>query len=556
MYKIETYGQSSQDLQSVIKKVAKQKDYLESQTFITAGGEEKCLLDVSYSSNHSKRYYARILNKVNTFTSISMAKGLVPVFLTITADGFFRRMINGDYREWTDDKKESYKRHIPNNSRSGFYLDYMDKKSLLTPKDVYKILSHQLHGFYKCNTLKKIKKNNQTYTSIRVTEPHKDGVPHFHILMYLPIEFVPSLYKDFRRYFPAPRNHKKLTYKNTKGKNKRNGDYITDMKIDIKGKKILTPMYETFGFQTNIISASGYILKYILKSFKNLIEDKEIDYLQSWYVHNRIPRIVTTHTLLSQDVYHKCSLYESDWHYLTDIKLHGDFEKDTLNDTFKIVDGNDRAIYYDNGFYMLTNNGKIISTYGTSKITVKKYRLRSMTFTSSKPCNHHLMHIYAIYVPPRPYSYYINTKYDDDTIFSFGSSDDFFIQAGVTHYEEPSSEVFSVKKMSNFYLYDSYNNFDFDLSSPVRYSFLHNELIDRGLLSKKYINPNDYKFDFRDENIISNFNVKQQKVKDINDDNLLFEFNHLKSLDIFENMTLMIRYALLFNEIEKRKIQT
>ena len=555
MSKLETYGQTHQDLLQVRKKVAKQKNYLESQTFLTEGGKEKCLLDVSYSANHSERYYARILNKINTFTSVSFSKGLVPVFLTVTADGFFRRMIKGDYREWTEQKREEYINHIPNNERHGHYLDYMDKHNNLTPKDVYKIISHQLHRFYKCETLRRIRKDENIYTSIRVTEPHKDGIPHFHILMYLPKEYIPSLYKDFRRFFPAPRNHKRLTYKNTKGKNKRNGDYITDMKIIKDGKNVLTPMYETFGFQINIISAAGYILKYILKSFRNLIEDKEIDYLQSWYVHNRIPRIITTHTLLSQDMYHKTSIFDDDWYYLTDIKLDGGLEKDTLNNYFKLTDSCGRSILYDDGFFMLTNQGKIISTYGTKKTFVKKYRLRGMTFTVKKPIGHSLMHLYAIYLPPKPYSYYINTKYDDGTIFSFGSVDDFFIQAGVTHYEESIDENFTISRMTDLALYDAYTNFDFDVDVPVRYAFLHNAMIDRGLISKKYINPSCYEFHFTEKIESKSLNLIQIKPSDMTNINLLAEFNQMKTMDIFKSLDLMNRYSRLFIEIDKRKLK-
>ncbi len=36
------------------------------------------------------------------------------------------------------------------------------------------------------------------------------------------------------------------------------------------------------GFQTNIRSAKGYILKYVSKTFIDLKEKKEIDFLQAW----------------------------------------------------------------------------------------------------------------------------------------------------------------------------------------------------------------------------------------------------------------------------------
>ncbi|MDQ7046764.1 MAG: replication endonuclease [Sulfurovum sp.] len=261
-----TYGLSNRDLLFAKRKIEKQKNYLESNKITGEEGVIKSFLDVSYSANLSQRYYPRILNKVDTFVSTSLNQGLVPIFLTVTADGFFRDMLKGDYSRWTEKTKEKYERHIPNNDRSGHYYDYMNNHNVLTPKDVYKIIGHQLHSFYKCETLRRIKKDGFTYTSIRVTEPHKDGVPHFHILMYVPEQYIPRMYIEFQRFFPAPRNHKKLTYKNTQGANKRNGS------------KIGENMHETFGFQTEVRSAAGYILKYILKSFRNLIDGEELDF--------------------------------------------------------------------------------------------------------------------------------------------------------------------------------------------------------------------------------------------------------------------------------------
>lgn len=499
MSNIETYGLTEQDLLGVQWKIAKQKKYMESQTFIGEDNKVKSLLDVSYSANLSERFYPRILNKVDTFVSTSLGLDLVPVFLTVTADGFFRRMMRGDYSEWTDDLREKYLKHIPNNKRNGFYLDYMDKHSTLTPKDIYKILGYQLHRFYKCETLRAIKKAGHIYTSIRVTEPHKDGVPHFHILMYLPVQYVPRLYREFMRFFPAPRNHRKITYKNTTGKHRRNGHYV----CDIDGKK----MYETFGFQTQIRSAAAYILKYILKSFRNLIEGNEIDYLQAWYVHNKIPRIISTHTLVSQDIYHKSSLLEDDWYYLTSIKLDGNLKMDRLNNYFKFNDGMGRTIMHDNGYFILSNAGRIISTYGSKEFHIKKIRLRSLNFTifaDLKPPTFNILDRYEIYTPHKEYSYYISRSYDDCTFFSFGSVDDFFIESGVTSDLEFSLSVindyllfgdyFSHKSptLSDQSLFDSYHNFDFDVDNPQRWAYFHNEMFDRGLLSEDKVNINLY----------------------------------------------------------------
>jgi hypothetical protein len=548
MSNLETYGLSSQDLLNTQWKIAKQKKYLESQTFLATDGQEKCLLDVSYSANLSERYYPRILNKVDTFVSTSISKGLTPIFLTVTADGFFRRMLKGDYSEWTEELKEHYEKHISNNKRSGFYFDYMEKNHKLTPKDVYKIIGHQLHRFYKCETLRDIKKDGYTYTSIRVTEPHKDGVPHFHILMYVPEQYIPRLYKEFMRFFPAPQNHKKLTFKNTKGKHRRNGHYICDMVKNVNGVRTTVKMYETHGFQTQIRSAAGYILKYILKSFKNLIDGKEIDYLQAWYVHNKIPRLITTHTLVSQEIYHKASMMDNDWHYLTDIKLNDGLTSDRINNYFKFDDGIGRTITGDNGLFILENNGKLISIYGTKQHHVKKYRLRSLSFSSIEPKDFNIMAIYEIWIPPKDYSFYISKSFDDGTFFVYGGNDDFFLECSdIEHIEYEVKKPIS--RLSDVELFDQYHDFDFDICFPARYAVIHNEMIDRGLLSEDYTRANDYNVSFNDDvqyEVQSNTVVT--KLRDMKNEELITTF---KNANFFDDESY---YARLSYEMNKRDL--
>lgn len=499
----QNYGLTLHDLQNVRKKIKSQSDYLQRNTFTTSNGEVKSLLDVSYSANLSKRYYPRILNKVDSFVSLGMYHNLVPVFLTCTLDGFFRDLLQGDYSRFTPEKRAEYIKHIPNNERNGFYLDYMDKKNALTPRDLYKILSHQMHRFSKAESFRAIKKADLQYSYIRVTEPHKNGVPHFHILIMLPEEYVPHVYKDFRRFFPAPQNHKRITKKNTFGENKRNGAFVTDISVIENGIRVQKPFYETQGFQTQIKSASGYILKYILKSFANLIEEKEIDYLQAWYVHNRIPRLITTHTLVSQDVYHKIAPLEKDWYYLSNIKIDGGYYRDRDNDYFIINDGAGRKIIGDNGIYMITNNGRIVASYGTKGATPPPmFRLRAMTFQKDKPVQHNLLNRYRIYIPPKEYSYYIRKSFKEDNSCAWiaNPEDVYFIFDTDLEFEtyiKPQREK-GIHKKSDLELINDYYNFDFEKEVGHKYAIIHNELVERGLLQVEKVNPNEYNISFYD----------------------------------------------------------
>ncbi|RRS30989.1 MAG: hypothetical protein P794_05060 [Epsilonproteobacteria bacterium (ex Lamellibrachia satsuma)] len=553
------YGLTSTDLAAVKLKLSKQKNYLEQNKFLGGDGKEKSLLDVSYSANLSKRYYPRILNKVNTFVSHAFEYDLVPVFLTITLDGFFRDFMKGNYSKWRK-VRNSYLKHIPNNDRSGFYLDYIDKMSnlkkdnALTPKDLYKIIGHQMHRFTKSTTLQKVRKLGYTYSMIRVTESHKNGVPHFHVLVHLPKQFIPALYLEFKKYFPAPRDHKVIK--------------------DRTPQKIFDDNYETYGFQTEIRNAASYVLKYVLKSFVNLIEDKEVDYLQAWYVHNRIPRIITTHTLVSQDVYHKVAILDDDWHYLSNIKINAYFERDIENNTFLFDDGKDRKIIGDNGLVMIVNKGKILASYGSKEYRLKKIRLRSLSFTDKKPVNYTMLYQYDFYRPPLPYSYYISKSYSDGTVFVLCSPDDFYIEfidntlddLDLLALDSLSDNFISVSKMSDFQLYDHYLNFDFDVFNPARYAIVNNELIVRGLLNHIYLNPNLYISHSSYFSVIkpANFNylshtkplypsysisstVPKTKIRHMSDEVLQKEFYELK-------FDYQIEYALLMNEMKKRNL--
>ena len=237
------YGLTNKDFNFAKQKVENQKNYMESHQWVNDDGEFKSLLDVSFSANLSKRYYPRLLNKVNTFVSLGISNHLLPVFLTVTLDGFFRDLKKGDYSRFTSKLRKKYIKHIPNNERNGKYLDYIDEGNKLTNKDLYKILSHQMHRFSMCETMRKIKKEGFNYSYIRVTEPHKDGTPHFHILMYLPEKFIAGLYLEFHRFFPAPRNSKRLTVKDG-GR---------------KGEFVLDGHYETQGFQIKLRNPAGYV---------------------------------------------------------------------------------------------------------------------------------------------------------------------------------------------------------------------------------------------------------------------------------------------------------
>ena len=479
MSELKTYGLSKRDLYLIQDKVDNQKDYLEQNKITASNGTEKSLLDISYSANHSERYYSRILNKVDTFVSVNISKGHVPLFLTATLDGFFRDFMRGNYSRWEQNKaKYVLGKHIPNNDRNGNYLDLMQSEFKMTPKDLYKILGYQLHKFTKI--LGEIKRNNPTfsYSFIRVTEPHQDGTPHFHVLMYAPLEYVPQIYKAFIHSFPAPRNAVKLTKANTKGKSSRDGVLIGE------------GIYETHGFQTQIRSAAGYILKYILKSFTNLINKDEIDYLQAWYIKYRIPRIISTHTLVSQEVYHKISPLEPDWYYLTSVKNDANYYKNNSSIYFNFTDG-DRVLTGNNGFFSIVNNDRRVSQYGAYNYSGVMALSKTFKFTIVKPKKFNPFPCYASFnlfnSLRKKYEYEIMVSEDKEFFLSFQSKDSFSIRMPLNQYIELDNEFISFGAHKSSFYEVTQNYLSIQAS-------LHNTLVKNRGLKGGYMTERDYFF--------------------------------------------------------------
>jgi len=480
------YGLTVDDLNYTKEKINNQRDFLKSSQFITPNGQTKTLLDVSMSSNHSERYYSQILNKVHTMNSYALAYDLDPIFMTATLDAPFHEMIKGRFRKFYAKYKiinreiyststgEKIKGLVPNNDRYGYILDDIRDKKRLTINQLYKILSYQMHGFLKSYAFKQVKQAGDEYAYIRVTEPMKSGVPHYHLLMYIKPIYFKKLYDTFHRYFSAPQNARPLTHY-------QNGRVCT--------KPLPDGTEETQGFQWDIRSPHGYVLKYVLKSFRNVKNDEEIDYLQAWYIKHRIPRIITSHTLIPQWVYHKASLVNSDWFDLTDIKrfhLKKDeyfFESDSENDTFRLVDFNGREILYDNGLVQVWWGGKLLREAGKKKpkrIPIQPTKLKFTPKEEPRPLKERLIPVY--------YEHIGRTLY-----MTQGTK------------PKPLYQFKPITRMSINELWEYRLNFDFENDKLAKFLHIENELIRRGVIDGELHNLNFKWCDF--ENVFAVHNA-------------------------------------------------
>lgn len=430
------YGLSEDDLSSMKDKIDKQKSYLSNNFFHTSMGQVKSLLDVSFSANISERYYAQLSNKINTMHSLALSNDLKPVFITATLDGFFRDFLNGDFTRWnkkSDSERLNYLRHIPENEVYGFLRHKISLGLRFTVKDCYNVLAYQWMNYAKSYAFKQLKKDGKQFIYIKAAEPHKDGVPHFHVLMWIPKDFFCVFKKDFERYFPAPQNHKLMP------NSKEN---------------------ETYGFQTAIHNPVGYIMKYATKSFMDLKNDEELNYLQAWYIKHKIRRITTSHSTVPQWVYQKCYSIEKDWFHLTDVQKRNPIlcEWSQKKDWFLLLEENGRSLEYDNGVLTLK--------YIDSNIIIRQ------TGIPKEKVN-----ISPVKIEPIPTSWQ-NSSNLSKTIDTFIDGKHFLYRDGQVFNFTPQPV-----RMSDFDLWAYYyDEMDIETVNAHHFAHTHNEMINRGLL--------------------------------------------------------------------------
>lgn len=355
------YGLDNQDLKFCRDKIDAQKSYLSNNFFNTSTGQVKSLLDISFSANVSERYYAQLSNKINTMSDLAKSQNLKPVFLTITLDGFFRGLIEGDFSKWdkqTEEQKKEYFRYIPNSETHGFLIAKIQNRIKFTIKDCYNVLAFQWYKYASGYAFKRLKKEGKQFIYLKASEPHKDGVPHFHVLLWIPQNYFKEFKKDFIRYFPAPQNHKPLEQGGNEG--------------------------DSMGFQTAIHNPVGYIMKYATKSFMDLRMGEELTYLQAWYIKHKIRRITTSHTTIPQWVYQKVFALEKDWYHLTDIVKREPLlcEWNREENYFCLIEDNGRILEYDDGLLTLRYLG---SDRPIQQLGEKKERLEPLVRTIKPP---------------------------------------------------------------------------------------------------------------------------------------------------------------------------
>jgi len=162
------YGLSSNDLEATKAKIKRQRQFLDySYIENNLTGQQFSLKECIVSSNHNPdKYYGEIQNRINTLEREATNADLTPVFLTITLPSEFHKM---------------------KTTRNGTLVKN-PKYNGTEPKEAVKVLTKMWAKLRQDRSLKELSRMQRMY--YRVNEPHKDGTPHTHILLFIPKERV------------------------------------------------------------------------------------------------------------------------------------------------------------------------------------------------------------------------------------------------------------------------------------------------------------------------------------------------------------------------------
>jgi hypothetical protein len=296
------YGLYRYDYVQTQMKLKRQQEFLNfSYLQDKISGNKYSLSNFVVSAYHSpERYYGEIQNRVNTLSKLAEQRNLTPVFMTIT--------LPSEFHAYKQDREGNL---IKNSKYNG-----------TKPKEAAKILTRMFTKLRHDRSLKELSKEQRIY--FRVDEPHKDGTPHTHVLMFIPKERVPRLIEAFNHLYTTKSN--KI-------------ERITD----------------------DIGNSVAYVMKYVNKvlpmSMKKELSQKEL-YLNTWYSKHQIVRFKCSRTLAPLELYrlihNKLSLYAVTKLYDEKVlNIYTEIDRDRIMEVF---DG-DELLYCRNENYNILKMG-------------------------------------------------------------------------------------------------------------------------------------------------------------------------------------------------------
>lgn len=217
------------------------REYLQNQTAVNELGQEFTLAELSdlSASNPSIRRL-ELITRCKGFESIAQTENHDGVFITLTAPSRFHRMVKIT-------KGDKIVKVIVNKSYAG-----------LTPRDTQQYLSSVWARIQAKLSRAKIKPYG-----FRIAEPHHDGTPHWHFLLFAATENIQTIANIFQEYAMKDSPDEK-------------GAKEHRLKIENIKKGINPRTGQEY-------SATGYLIKYICKNIDGFgVDNRQVTGTEDW----------------------------------------------------------------------------------------------------------------------------------------------------------------------------------------------------------------------------------------------------------------------------------
>ena len=248
-----------------LEKIKRQKEFLEKNYFQIGNDNIKMSALVKNAYINSDKYIAEVNHRVYSLFHYANNKGLKNIFRTLTLPSEYHKKIKNSHDNPKYANKNKIKMYcIKTKKRTFNHIKFEDFIPNAGARELSKIFKSMLD----LRVLRNIDKIDKCY--FRVYEPHKDGTPHLHFSLFVPVDKVDEVSQKLESYFT-----------------KKFGKHMAKI-------------------ETEINNPVAYLMKYILKTFDDLRgENSKVSDLSLWYIANRITRFYTSRTLISLEIFRK-----------------------------------------------------------------------------------------------------------------------------------------------------------------------------------------------------------------------------------------------------------
>jgi hypothetical protein len=280
--KMVDYGLSQADREFTLNKLRHQQQYLNEHCYDTGFEKIPYALFFQNAWHNSNRYIAELNHRVYSLNKYAEERSLKPIFAVIT--------LPSEYHRKKTIRLKNGKTKLVKNSK--FIDDELHSVNAGSSR-----LSSVIRSIFNQRVFRGIDNVDRCYVTTR--EPHKDGTCHLNLLVFVPDNMIDKCVKALKGCF-----------------------------ID-KHSRV----------ETAINNPTGYIMKYIFKTLDDLRgNDGNLEKLSNitlWYILHKIPRVTTSRTFISLDVY-RCLKGQYDLKTLTSLCSAGRIQV--------LLDGNNKVM--------------------------------------------------------------------------------------------------------------------------------------------------------------------------------------------------------------------